>query len=80
MARDNKHAVEREQAIKLIRAMVEIGSQRRTQHAGVGSGTVPLSNKIMRALVAVAEHPEDPFKSVCVQTLSEIRELTSFTD
>ncbi|KAH8104684.1 Rapamycin-insensitive companion of mTOR, N-term-domain-containing protein [Cristinia sonorae] len=72
IARDNKHAVEREQAIKLIRAMIEIGSQRRTPHAGVGTGTVPLSKQIMRAIVAVAEHPEDPFRPICVQTLSEI--------
>ncbi|THH23167.1 hypothetical protein EUX98_g8011 [Antrodiella citrinella] len=72
LARDNKHAVEREQAIKLVRAMVEIGSQRRTPHACVGTGTVQLSKQIMRALVAVAEHPEDPFKPICVQTLSEI--------
>ena len=70
LARDNKHAVEREQAIKLIRAIVEIGSQRT---AGFGTGKVPLTEAIMRALIAVAEHPEDPFKPICLQTITEIR-------
>ena len=27
----------------------------------------------MRAVIAVAEYPEDPFKPICVQTLTEIR-------
>lgn len=27
----------------------------------------------MRALIAVAEHTEDPFKPICLQTLTEIR-------
>lgn len=71
--RDNKHAVEKEQAVKLIRTIVEIGSQRRDSPSVPGFGTVPLSEPVMRALVAVAEHVEDPFRPICVQTLAEIR-------
>ena len=67
--------MEKEQAIKLIRAIVEIGSERHSPHSTVGTGTVPLSDAVMRALIAVAEYPEDPFKPICVQTLTEIRQL-----
>lgn len=31
----------------------------------------------MRAFNAVAEQPDDPFKSICVQTLAEIRKFFS---
>ena len=72
LCRDNKHTVEKEQIIKLIRAIVEIGSERHPAHSAIGSGTVPLSDAVMRALIAVAEYPEDPFKPICVQTLTEI--------
>lgn len=72
LARDNKYVVEKEQVIKLIRAMIEIGSQKRPARSGVAAGTVPISDTIMRAFIAVAEHPEDPFKPICVQTLAEI--------
>ncbi|KII86754.1 hypothetical protein PLICRDRAFT_43412 [Plicaturopsis crispa FD-325 SS-3] len=73
LARDNKHAMEKEQVIKLIRAIVEIGSARRHTHAAAaGLGTVPLSEPVMRAFIAVAEHPDDPFRPICIETLSEI--------
>ncbi|KAJ8469790.1 hypothetical protein ONZ51_g8763 [Trametes cubensis] len=72
LSRDNKHSVEKEQVIKLIRAIVDLGSERHLSHSGVGSGSVPLSDAVMRALIAVAEYPEDPFKPICVQTLTEI--------
>jgi rapamycin-insensitive companion of mTOR len=70
--RDIKHAVEKEQVIKLIRTIIEVGTRRDSSAAG-GTGIVPLSEPIMRALIAVAEHPEEPFRSICTQTLSEIR-------
>ncbi|THH20076.1 hypothetical protein EW146_g1188 [Bondarzewia mesenterica] len=69
---DNKHSVEKEQVIKLIRAIVEIGSQRSSPHTTPCSGNVPLSDPVMRAFIAIAEHPDDPFKFICVQTLAEI--------
>lgn len=65
--------MEKEQTIKLIRALVEIGSQRTS---GFGTGKVPLTEPVMRALIAVAEHQEDPFKPICVQTLIEIRRFS----
>jgi rapamycin-insensitive companion of mTOR len=62
--------VEKEQVIKLIRAIVEVGAQRTDLQ---GSGKVPLSEAVMRAFVAVAEQTEDPFRNLCIQTLAEIR-------
>jgi rapamycin-insensitive companion of mTOR len=73
LAKDNKHAIEKEQAIKLIRAVVEIGSENGGQPTAVGFGSVPLSETVMRGIVAIAEQPEDPFKTICIQTLIEIR-------
>jgi rapamycin-insensitive companion of mTOR len=72
LARDSKHAAEKEQVVKLIRAIVEIGSQR-APNTAVGTGKVPLSETVIRAFIAVAEHSEDPFRNICVQTLVEIR-------
>ncbi|KAG8214549.1 Rapamycin-insensitive companion of mTOR, N-term-domain-containing protein [Butyriboletus roseoflavus] len=72
LARDNKHAVEREQVIKLIRAVVDIISEKRDRRGNTGSTLIPLSEPIMRAFVAVAEHAEDPFRQICVQTLAEM--------
>ncbi|KAF9475644.1 hypothetical protein BDN70DRAFT_883456 [Pholiota conissans] len=72
LIRDNKCAVEKEQAIKLIRTVVEVGTQRRDADTQGGPGVVPISETVMRAIVAVAEHPEDPFRLVCIQTLAEI--------
>ena len=63
--------------IKLIRSVVEIGSQRGAPGATAGTGKVPLTETVMRAFIAVAEHPEDPFKPICLQTLTEMRALIS---
>ena len=68
--------MEREQVIKLIRTMVEVGVERRQPFASAGSGTVPISESIMRALISVAEHSEDPLRQICCQTLSEIRQFS----
>ncbi|KAF8195553.1 Rapamycin-insensitive companion of mTOR, N-term-domain-containing protein [Pholiota molesta] len=72
LLRDNKCAVEKEQAIKLIRTIVEVGTVRRDAETNGGPGVVPISETVMRAIVAVAEHPEDPFRLICIQTLAEI--------
>ncbi|KAI0259840.1 Rapamycin-insensitive companion of mTOR, middle domain-containing protein [Gloeopeniophorella convolvens] len=69
---DNKHTVEKEQAIKLIRTIVAVGSQRKDSNHASCIGTVPLSERVMRAFIAVAEQPDDPFNSVAIQTLTEI--------
>ncbi|KAG5353197.1 hypothetical protein C0989_009378 [Termitomyces sp. Mn162] len=71
--RDNKHSVEKEQVIKLIRTMVEIGTVKgEKMTSGGGTGVVPISEPIMRAIIAVAEQPEDPFRPICIETLAEI--------
>ncbi|KDR82835.1 hypothetical protein GALMADRAFT_88557 [Galerina marginata CBS 339.88] len=72
LLRDNKHAVEKEQVIKLIRTIVEVGAVRPDSQTKTGPGVIPISEAVMRALVAVAEHPEDPFRLICIQTLAEI--------
>ncbi|KAF8139513.1 Rapamycin-insensitive companion of mTOR, N-term-domain-containing protein [Mycena galopus ATCC 62051] len=72
LTRDNKYAMEKEQVIKLIRTIVEVGTVRNESRGAGGCGTVPLSGAVMRAFVAVAEHAEDPFRLICIQTLAEI--------
>ncbi|KAJ7107266.1 Rapamycin-insensitive companion of mTOR, N-term-domain-containing protein, partial [Mycena crocata] len=72
LTRDNKHTMEKEQVIKLIRTIVEVGTVRNESRGAGGCGTVPLSGAVMRAFVAVAEHAEDPFRPICIQTLAEI--------
>jgi len=64
--------MEKEQVIKLIRTIVALGSERRDPHGAAGSGTVPISEPVMRAFIAVADYAEDPFRPICVQTLAEI--------
>jgi large subunit ribosomal protein L17e len=67
--------MEKEQVIKLIRTIVEVGTVRNEFRGAGGCGTVPLSGAVMRAFVAVAEHAEDPFRLICIQTLAEICKL-----
>lgn len=55
-----------------MRAIIEIGTIRRESTTIGGSGIVPLSEAILRALIAVAEQLEDPFRPICIQTLAEI--------
>ena len=75
LSRDNKYSIEKAQAIKLIRTIVEICSDGRDSTAHAGS--ILLSEPVMRALIAVAEHMEDPFRLICVQTLAEISKSMS---
>ena len=72
LALDIKHTVEREQAIKLIRTIVAKGSQKRGSTHASCAGAIPLSERVMRAFIAVAEQPDDPFRSIAIQTLTEI--------
>ena len=69
LLRDNKHAVEKEQVAKLVRAVVEVGTLR---DSGARTGVIPLSETVMRAVIAVAEHADDPFRPIFIQTLAEI--------
>jgi large subunit ribosomal protein L17e len=70
--------MEKEQVIKLIRTVVEVGTVRIESRSAGGCGTVPLSEAVMRAFVAVAEHAEDPFRPICIQTLAEICRYAPF--
>ncbi|CAE6461428.1 unnamed protein product [Rhizoctonia solani] len=77
-SRDNKHGIEKESALKLIRKIVEVGSSYPTKAEvtskgkAVGTGCVPVSEAVIRALIAVADHPEDPLRFLCLLTLAEI--------
>ncbi|PCH40022.1 hypothetical protein WOLCODRAFT_136614 [Wolfiporia cocos MD-104 SS10] len=72
LSRDNKHAVEKKQVIKLLRTVVEIGSERRAPGCAAVLGVVPIPTVVMRALIAVADSQEDPFRPICLETLTEI--------
>lgn len=74
LSRDNKFAVEKEQVIKLIRAIVQFGAEQRTPYNATATSRVPLSEPVLRAFIAVAEHVDGPFRQICVLTLAEIRE------
>jgi len=74
LSRDNKFTVEKEQVIKLIRAIVQIGAEQRAPYNATTTSRVPLSEPVLRAFIAVAEHVDEPFRQICVLTLAEIRE------
>ncbi|KAK9375456.1 Rapamycin-insensitive companion of mTOR, N-term-domain-containing protein [Lipomyces chichibuensis] len=61
LAKDSKYNVEREQAIKFIRA-----------YFNVPDGVTQLSLGVVCALVAVAEHVEDRLHVIALETLSEL--------
>ncbi|CAE6437545.1 unnamed protein product [Rhizoctonia solani] len=76
-SRDNKHGIEKESALKLLRKIVEVGSKHPTKadapsKGKVVGGCVPISEAVIRALIAVADHPEDPLRFLCLLTLAEI--------
>ncbi|KZW00109.1 hypothetical protein EXIGLDRAFT_696716 [Exidia glandulosa HHB12029] len=72
LARDSKHSVEKEHAMRLIRTVVELGC-RRCKMALPSSFTLP-SDAVTRALVSIAEHPEDVFRLVAIETLAEMKQ------
>ncbi len=75
LIRDNRFELEKIQAIKLIRAIMELAALRSISAAPdrlaldledlLGSGVV-------RALAAVAEHSEDKLRHICLETLAEL--------
>ncbi|KXN88287.1 Protein ste16 [Leucoagaricus sp. SymC.cos] len=72
MNRDNKYTVEKEQAIKLVRTIIEIGTTHRDSSVSSGAAKVPISDVVLRSVIAVAEHLDDPFRPICIETLAEI--------
>ncbi|KAJ2977837.1 hypothetical protein NUW58_g7684 [Xylaria curta] len=61
LAKDRKADVEREQALKFVRAFLD-----------VKDGVRELSRALVRAIVSVAEHPEDRLRPICIETLAEV--------
>lgn len=61
LAKDSKATIEREQALKFVRAFVD-----------VKDGVSELSNAIIRGVVSVAEYSEDRLRNIALLTLTEI--------
>ena len=61
LAKDRKADVEREQALKFVRAFLD-----------VKGGVRELSRALVRTIAAVAEQAEDRLRSICIETLAEI--------
>ena len=61
LAKDSKATIEREQALKFVRAFID-----------VKDGVLELSNAVIRAVVSVAEHYEDRLRNIALLTLTEI--------
>ncbi|KAK5458453.1 hypothetical protein LTS15_004535 [Exophiala xenobiotica] len=66
MVKKDKAVLEREQAVKFVRAFLD-----------VKDGVYEISRAVVRSLVAVAENPDDRLKDVCLLTLAEL--LTKHT-
>lgn len=61
LTRDHRYDVEREQAIRLIRAAINVSG---------GSEHIPQS--VVRILVSLSEQPDEKLKVVCLETLCEL--------
>lgn len=61
LMKETKTSVEREQALKFIRAFLD-----------VKDGVSELSRAVVRTLVSIADHREDRLRGICIMTLAEI--------
>lgn len=61
LVKETKASMEREQALKFIRAFLE-----------VKDGVREMSRAVVRTLVSIGEHREDRLRNICVMTLAEI--------
>lgn len=61
LIKERKADVEREQALKFVRAFLE-----------VKDGVRELSRAVVRTIASVAEHAEDRLRAICLETLAEI--------
>lgn len=61
LVKEGKASIEREQALKFVRAFLD-----------VKDGVCELSRAVVRTLVAVAEHQDDRLRSISIMTLAEI--------
>jgi rapamycin-insensitive companion of mTOR len=62
LVKEGKDSVEREQALKFVRAFLD-----------VKEGVTEVSRAIVRTIVAIAEHHEDRLRGIAIETLAEIR-------
>ncbi|EAS33319.3 cytosolic regulator Pianissimo [Coccidioides immitis RS] len=61
LVKESKASMEREQALKFIRAFLD-----------VKDGVYEISRAVVRTLVSLAEHRDDRLRSICIMTLAEI--------
>ena len=61
LVKEGKASIEREQALKFVRAFLS-----------VKNGVREISNAVMRVIVSVAEHHEDRLRSIAILTVSEV--------
>ncbi|KAF2473241.1 uncharacterized protein BDR25DRAFT_282590 [Lindgomyces ingoldianus] len=61
LAKESKASVEREQALKFVRAFLD-----------VKDGVEEIARSVVRIIVAVAEHTDDRLKNIAILTLAEI--------
>ena len=61
LVKEGKASIEREQALKFVRAFLD-----------VKDGVCELSRAVVRTLVAVAEHQDDRLRNISIMTLAEI--------
>ncbi|KAI9786143.1 MAG: hypothetical protein M1839_007553 [Geoglossum umbratile] len=61
LVKETRASVEREQALKFVRAFME-----------VKGGVREISRAVLRAVVAIAEHTDDRLRMICIETLAEI--------
>ncbi|KAL2012693.1 hypothetical protein VTN00DRAFT_218 [Thermoascus crustaceus] len=61
LVKETKASVEREQALKFVRAFLD-----------VKDGVHEISRAVVRTIVSVAEHSDDRLRNICIMTLAEI--------
>ncbi|KAL1839683.1 hypothetical protein VTJ49DRAFT_1248 [Mycothermus thermophilus] len=61
LIKDRKADVEREQALKFVRAFLD-----------VKDGVTEISRAVVRSIAAAAEEPEERLRPICIETLAEI--------
>lgn len=61
LVKESKASVEREQALKFVRAFLD-----------VKDGVLEISRSVIRIIVAVAEHAEDRLRNIAILTLTEV--------
>ena len=61
LIKEGKASIEREQALKFVRAFLD-----------VKDGVQELSNAVVRTIVSIAEHHEDRLRNIAIMTLTEI--------